>query len=69
MAITVKKKKGESNDDMISKFRKLSIEDNVSVVEEARSRVAYISPSERKQAKNKLRKWRNQLRRSNRNKF
>lgn len=68
MAITVKRKKGESNDDMIAKFRKLSLEDNVSVVEEARARVAYISPSERKRAKNKLRVWRNQLRRQNKGK-
>ena len=65
MAITVKRKKGESNDEIIAKFRKLSIEDNVSVVEEARSRVAYVSPSERKRAKNKLLAWRNQLRRQN----
>ncbi len=65
MAITVKRKKGESNDELIAKFRKLSIEDNVSVVEEARSRVAYVSPSERKRAKNKLLAWRNQLRRQN----
>ena len=63
MPITVKKKKGETNDDMISKFRKVSIEDNVSVVEEVRSRVSYISPSERRQVKKKLKKWRNQLRR------
>lgn len=53
---------------MIAKFRKLSLEDNVSVVEEARARVAYISPSERKRAKNKLRVWRNQLRRQNKGK-
>ena len=63
MPITVKKKKGETNDDMISKFRKVSIEDNVSVVEEVRARVSYVSPSERRQVKKKLQKWRNQLRR------
>ena len=67
MPITVKRKKGEKNDDVISKFRKASSEDNVSVVEEVRSRIAFVSKSKRNYAQRKLAAWRKQLRRQPKN--
>lgn len=67
MPITVKRKKGEKNNDVISKFRKMSSEDNVGVVEEVRSRTAYVSKSARRYAQKKLSDWRKQLRRHNKN--
>lgn len=67
MPITVKRKKGEKNDDVISKFRKASSEDNVSVVEEVRSRTAFVSKSQRNYAQRKLAAWRKQLRRQTKN--
>jgi len=67
LPITIKRKKGEKNDDVISRFRKASSEDNVSVVEEVRSRTAFVSKSQRNYAQRKLAAWRNQLRRQNNN--
>jgi len=67
LPITVKRKKGEKNDDVISKFRKASSEDNVSVVEEVRSRTAFVSKSQRNYAQRKLAAWRKQLRRQTKN--
>ena len=67
MPITVKRKKGDKNDDVISKFRKLSSEDNVSVVEEVRSRTAFVPKAARNYARKKLADWRKELRRQNKN--
>jgi len=43
MAIIVKRKKGESKDDIIGKFRRLSMEEDIA--EEVRKRAAYEKPS------------------------
>ena len=67
MPITVKRKKGEKNDDVISKFRKMSSEDNVGVVEEVKSRTAFVSKAARRHAQKKLANWRKELRRYSKN--
>jgi ribosomal protein S21 len=61
MAIIVKKKKGESKDDVIGKFRRLSLEEDVT--EEVKKRTAYIKPSEERYAKKKIILWRDKCRR------
>jgi len=61
MAIIVKKKKGESKDDVIGKFRRLSIEEDIT--EEVRKRTAYVKPSEKRYAKKKIILWRDKCRR------
>ena len=52
MSIIVKKKKGESKDDVIGKFRRLCLEEDIT--DEVRSRAAYQKPSEERYAKKKL---------------
>ncbi len=52
MAIIVKKKRGESKDDIIGKFRRLCLEEDIT--EEVRSRVGYSKPSEKRYAKKKI---------------
>ena len=52
MPIVVKKKKGESKDDIIGKFRRLCLEEDIT--EEVKKRVAYSKPSEQRYAKKKV---------------
>jgi ribosomal protein S21 len=61
MAIIVKKKKGESKDDVIGKFRRLALEEDIT--EEVRKRTAYVKPSEKRYAKKKIILWRDKCRR------
>ena len=60
MPIVVKKKKGESKDDVIGKFRRLSIEEDIT--EEVRKRTAYTKPAEKRYAKKKIILWREKCR-------
>ena len=61
MPIIVKKKKGESKDDIIGKFRRLCLEEDIT--EEVRKRTAYVKPSEIRYAKKKIIVWRDKCRR------
>ena len=61
MPIIVKKKKGETKDDVIGKFRRLSVEEDVT--EEIRNRSAYSKPAEKRYAKKKIILWREKCRR------
>lgn len=61
MAIVVKKNKGESKDDVIGRFRRLSVEEDVT--EEVRKRSAYASPAAKRYAKKKIILWREKCRR------
>lgn len=61
MAIIVKKKKGESKDDIIGKFRRLCLEEDIT--EEVKKRTAYSKPSEERYAKKKIIIWRDKCRR------
>ncbi|MDD4937765.1 MAG: 30S ribosomal protein S21 [Candidatus Shapirobacteria bacterium] len=65
MPIIVKKKKGESKDDVIGKFRRLCLEEDIT--EEVKKRVAYIKPSEKRYAKKKIIVWRDKCRRRSKN--
>jgi ribosomal protein S21 len=60
MPIVVKKQKGESKDDLIGKFRRLSLEEDI--VEEVKKRTAYSKPSEVRYAKKKIILWRQRCR-------
>jgi len=60
MAIVVKRKKGESKDDIIGKFRRLCLEEDIT--EEIRKRVAYAKPSIGRYAKKKIILWREKCR-------
>jgi ribosomal protein S21 len=61
MPIIVKKKKGETKDDVIGKFRRLSLEEDIT--EEVRKRSAYTKPAEARYAKKKIILWREKCRR------
>ncbi|MBP9817550.1 30S ribosomal protein S21 [Candidatus Shapirobacteria bacterium] len=61
MPIVVRKKKGESKDDVIGKFRRLVIEEDIT--EEVRKRTAYNKPSVERYAKKKIILWREKCRR------
>jgi ribosomal protein S21 len=61
MPIIVKKKKGESKDDLIGKFRRLSLEEDIT--EEVRKRSAYSKPAEKRYEKKKIILWREKCRR------
>jgi len=61
MAIIVKKQKGESKDDVIGRFRRLSIEDDI--VDEIKEKKAYSKPSELRYAKKKIILWKDKCRR------
>jgi len=61
LAIVVKKKKGESKDDIIGKFRRLCMEEDIT--EEVRKRAAYSKPSEERYALKKIILWREKCRR------
>lgn len=61
MAIVVKKNKGETKDDIIGKFRRLCLEEDIT--EEIKKRVAYSKPSELRYAIKKVVLWREKCRR------
>ncbi len=61
MPIIVKKKKGESKDDIIGKFRRLYLEEDIT--EEVKKRTAYTKPSAKRYAKKKIVLWRDKCRR------
>ena len=61
MALIVKKKKGESKDDIIGKFRRLVLEEDIT--EEVKTRAAYQKPSELRYALKKIILWREKCRR------
>lgn len=61
MPIIVKKNKGESKDDIIGKFRRLCLEEDIT--EEVRKRTSYVKPSEERYAKKKIIVWRDKCRR------
>ncbi len=61
MPIVVRKKKGESKDDVIGKFRRLCLEEDIT--EEVRKRAAYVKPSEERYALKKVVMWRDKCRR------
>jgi ribosomal protein S21 len=60
MPIIVKKNKGESKDDVIGKFRRISLEEDIT--EEVRKRTAYTKPAEKRYAKKKIILWREKCR-------
>jgi len=61
VAIVVTRKKGESKDDVIGKFRRLCLEEDI--IEEIRKRTAYSKPSEERYALKKVIIWRKKCRR------
>ncbi len=61
MAIVVKKNKGENKDDLIGKFRRLFLEEDIT--EEYKKKTAYYKPSEERYAKKKVMIWRDKCRR------
>lgn len=61
MPIIVKKTKGESKDDIIGKFRRLCMEEDIT--DEVRKRTAYVKPSEKRYALKKIIVWRDKCRR------
>jgi len=61
MPIIVKKNKGESKDDIIGKFRRLCMEEDIT--EEVRKRTSYVKPSEKRYALKKIIVWRDKCRR------
>ncbi len=65
MPIIVKKKKNESKDDLIGKFRRICIEEDIT--EEVKKRVAYTKPSEERYAKKKINLWRKKCRKRAKN--
>jgi ribosomal protein S21 len=65
MSLIVKKTKGESKDDIIGKFRRLSLEEDIT--EEVKKRAAYTKPSEERYAKKKIIIWRDKCRRRAKN--
>ena len=60
MAIVVKRKKGESKDDLIGKFRRLILEEEIG--EEIKKKTAYTKPSAERYAKKKINIWRKKCR-------
>ncbi|MBU1129895.1 hypothetical protein KKE45_01075 [Patescibacteria group bacterium] len=61
MPIVVKKKKGDSKDDVIGKFRRIFLEEEI--VEEVKKRLVYSKPSMERYAKKKINIWRKKCRR------
>ena len=61
MPIIVKRKKNETKDDIIGKFRRLCLEEDIT--EEVKKRMAYTKPSEERYAKKKIIMWRDKCRR------
>lgn len=65
MALIIFKKKGETKDDMIGKFRRIYLEEDIT--EEIKKRTAYQKPSEIRYEKKKLNIWRKKCRRRSKN--
>ena len=65
MALIVKRKKGETKDDLIGKFRRIFLEEDIT--EEIKKRTAYQKPSEKRYEKTKLNIWRKKCRRRSKN--
>lgn len=61
MPLVVKKSKGEDKDDVIGKFRRLFLEEDIT--EEVKRRSAYSKPSELRYAKKKIAIWQKKRRR------
>lgn len=61
MAIIVRKNKGETKDDIIGRFRRLSLEEDIT--EEVKKKTSYVSPSAKRYAKKKIILWREKCRR------
>lgn len=61
MPIVVRRKKSESKDDLIGKFRRIYLEEEIT--EEIKDRTAYKKPSEERYAKKKINIWRKKCRR------
>lgn len=61
MAIVVTKTKGDSKDDIIGRFRRLFIEEDIT--EEVKKRTAYSKPSIKRYAQKKIIMWRDKCRR------
>ena len=65
MAIIVKRKKNESKDDIIGKFRRIFLEKDIS--ELIKEKTAYKKPSELRYAKKKINIWRKKCRKRAKN--
>lgn len=65
MPIIVKRKKGDSKDDIIGKFRRLCMEEDIT--EEVKKRTAYAKPSIGRYAKKKIIIWREKCRKRAKN--
>ncbi len=52
MAVVVKRKKGSNNDEMIGKFRRICMEEEIT--DEVKKRTAYEKPSAKRYAKKKV---------------
>jgi ribosomal protein S21 len=65
LPIIVKKNKNESKDDIIGKFRRLTLEEEI--VDEVKERVAYVKPSAARYAKKKVNIWRKKCRKKAKN--
>ena len=61
MAIVIKRGKGETKDEIIGKFRRVMIEEDI--VEEVKARTGYIKPSAKRYAIKKVTAWRDKCRR------
>lgn len=61
MPIIVTKNKGESKDDVIGKFRRVSLDEDVT--DEVRKRTAYVSKASKRYAQKKVIIWRDKCRR------
>ena len=61
MSIIVTKNKGESKDDIIGKFRRISLDEDVA--DEIRKRTAYVSKAAARYAQKKVIIWRDKCRR------
>jgi len=61
LPIIVSKNKGESKDDVIGKFRRISMDEDIP--EEVRKRTAYVSKSAARYALKKVIIWRDKCRR------
>lgn len=65
MTIVVKKNKGETKDDVIGRFRRLAMEEDIT--EEVRKKAAYVKPAEERYAKKKIILWREKCRKRAKN--
>jgi len=51
MAIVVKRKQGESKEEMIARFRKVFLEEEI--IDKVREKIAYVKPSRKRYEKQK----------------